>query len=227
MFLSASNFKTLTVTAASCLTVLVLFSGLGCGSKSEPVSILENPKPPAKLAPADQADVSKSSSPPVVALQKIAIQDESPNQEEQEKKPAADSKKYDDKYTDQQLNKNLTILMLAYQPDVRARQLLRFPREQLTEDQEDDGLRLLLRSDHLFQRLIQRRQDVLDAASDDDETAAELRQIRIETIELTGRLRSLVFLKILTKEQRQARRKANQERILAEKVEAEKRKLKR
>jgi len=224
MFLSTSSPKVLIVIAASCLTVLGLILGIGCGSKSEQTSILKKPKPPAKLAPTGQVDVSGNSSPPATALQKVALENES---FEQGRKTEDDSKKYGDKYTDQQLNKNITILMLAYQPDVRARELLRFPREQLTDDQQDNGIGLLLKNDYLFQRLIQRRQAVLNAAWDGDETATELRQIRIETLELTRRLRTLVFQKVLNKEQQQARRKANQEKMLAKKARAEKRTLKR
>ena len=286
MFLPASNLKTLALIGAAGVACLVLISGLGCGSKSEPVTVSENKTKPAELVPAElvptelaptelppvePAAVSKDSVPPVVVVEQIAPQAESLKQEqvkqeqvkqeqakqeqakqeqaeqeqaeqeqteqeqaeqeqaeqEQAEKSAGESKKYNDKYTDYQLNKNLTLLMLAYQPDVRARHLLRFPGEQLTADQEEDGFRLLLSHDYLFQRLIQRRQDILNAASDGDETAAELRQIRIETIEISGRLRTLVFRQILTKEQQQARRAAHQEQVLAEKVQAEKRKLKR
>ena len=237
MFLPASNLKTLALIGAASVACLVLISGLGCGSKSEPVTVSENKTKPAELVPTELAPtelppvepaaVSKDSVPPVVVVEQIAPQAESLKQEqvkqeqvkqeqakqeqakqeqaeqeqteqeqaeqEQAEKSAGESKKYNDKYTDYQLNKNLTLLMLAYQPDVRARHLLRFPGEQLTADQEEDGFRLLLSHDYLFQRLIQRRQDILNAASDGDETAAELRQIRIETIEISGRLRTLVF----------------------------------
>ena len=190
MLFPASHSKTLTVIGAAVVVLLVVISGLGCSSNSEPVS-------PAKLAPEEPADVSTNSGqpvialepivvkeesleqdkeavddsteqadqlPPAVAVQEIAPQDESPKQDEPDepdettkqdetdKQSASEDKKYNDKYTDNQLNKNLTILMLAYQPDVRARQLLRFPREELTDDQQDDGLKLMLRNDYLFQR---------------------------------------------------------------------------
>jgi len=127
-------------------------------------------------------------------------------------------------YTDAQLHKNLTTLLLAYQPDVRARHLLKFVRGQLTHDQEDAALKLLLRNDYHFQRLVRKREDVLNAAVDGDNTLEKLRLVKIETFELSNNLRTLVYNEILTPEQKERRKKVIEEARVAKKLEAEKRK---
>ena len=121
-------------------------------------------------------------------------------------------------------HKNQTTLLLASYPDIRARQLLHFVRDQLTPAQEDQALELLLRNDYLFQRLIKERENVLNVALDGDETAEKLRQIRVDTFELSNRLRKLVYTEILTPEQKQARNEIVKQAKLAKQLEAEKRK---
>jgi len=221
--------KTLAMIMAPCLALLILIPGLGCSSKSTPVSVSQNKTAPEQHAEtsavkASQAsfqhsskqstELAKSDQATTVGL--VAQQDNKPA-----KTPSPEDKQAVE-YTDLQLNKNRTTLMLAFQPDVRARQLIRFPLEKLTLDQQTAGIEMLLGYDYLFQRLIQKRQEVLNVAVDGDDTAAKLRQIKIETLEVMARLRTLVYKKILTKEQQQARLKANKERTLEAKAEAEK-----
>lgn len=145
----------------------------------------------------------------------VAVEQASPKEDvSTEKKP---------KYTEQQLNKNHTTLVLADQPDLRARQLFRFAQDQMTDEQQDRALKLLLKEDYHFQRLIKKRQQILNNAIDGDQTQKKLDEIRYETVELSGRLRALVTKEILTPEQRAERRKQSLA-LIAEK-EAEKLRL--
>jgi len=121
-------------------------------------------------------------------------------------------------------HKNKTTLLLASFPDIRARQLLQFIRGQLTPAQEDQALELLLKNDYQFQRLIKERESVLNVALDSDETSDKLRQIRIETLEVSNRLRQLVYTEILTAEQKKARKEIVRQAQLDKQLEAEKRK---
>jgi len=120
-------------------------------------------------------------------------------------------------------HKNKTTLLLASFPDIRARRLLQFVRGQLPPVQEEQALELLLRNDYQFQRLIKERENVLNVASDGDETADKLRQIRMETLEVSNRLRLLVYAGILTAEQKQARNEVVRQAQLDKQLEAEKR----
>ena len=121
-------------------------------------------------------------------------------------------------------HKNQSTLVLASPPDIRARHLLKFVRSQLTDDQEDQALDLLLRNDYHFQRLIKKRENVQNVATDGDETSEKLRLIKVETVEVSNRLRQLVYTEILTPEQKRVRKEIVAKAILAKKLEAEKQK---
>ena len=111
----------------------------------------------------------------------------------------------EDGYTKAQLHKNFTLLMLAYEPDLRARQLMQYLREYLTDEQEELGLKLMLEHDHEYVALKASRMEILNAAVDGDDTAAQLRSLNIEIVELSLRLRILLRKELLTKEQEQQR----------------------
>ena len=170
-----------------------------------------SPKPEKKPLSAEQVSKNDGAAKPNVVTKTEAA-----------KKDEKDGKK---KYTDQQLNKNQTTLVLAHEPDMRARQLLLFIREYLTHDQQTEALKMLMEQDHRFQRLIRKRQEILNVATDGDQTEEKLRQIRIETVELGQELRNKVYGKIMTPEQRATRRKEREKIRLAEEAEAEKRKI--
>lgn len=176
--------------------------------------------PPTGLG--DKSSKPKNSS----VATKQATQNEavSPNKNNSSKENV--SSKTGKKYTDQQLHKNHTTLLLGTQSDLRARQLLRFVSDELTDEQTDQALKLILKEDYNYQRLSKRRKEVLNQAIDGDQTQEKLRQIKIETVELSNRLRALVVKHILTPEQKKQRQIAVEKRLLEKAAEAAKAELK-
>ncbi len=191
--------------------------------KKSPVDDEQRSSKPTKLAAESKPELESEDADSISPAGKAGSPAQPGETQEGNDSEQADSSSETTKtYTDAQLHKNLTTLLLAYQPDVRARHLIKFVRGQLTLDQEDEALRLLLRNDYHFQRLVRKREETLSAAFDGDDTPEKLRQIKIETVELSNRLRSLIYNRILTREQKEHRQKVIEESRLAKKLEAEK-----
>ena len=92
--------------------------------------------------------------------------------------------------------------------------------EMCIRDRLEQSVELILKEDHHYQRLIKRRQEVLNVATDGDETEEKLRQIKVETLDLSARLRRRILKEILTREQKEHRRQMAEQRR-AEAKEAE------
>lgn len=103
---------------------------------------------------------------------------------------------------DNEIHKNFTILMLAHEPDLRARTLSRHLRHMLTDEQLAAAVVLVLENDHKFQKLIRRRAEVLEYAYDGQNIQSELRRIDEETILISRDIRNLVNREVLTREQK-------------------------
>ena len=129
------------------------------------------------------------------------------------------------KYTEAQLNKNQTTLLLASQADLRAVQLLLFVRDELTDEQAEQATKLILKESHHYERLKAKRREILNAATDGDQTEEKMLELKYEILDLSQRLRTKVIREILTREQKEFRRKAAEASRL-EKAEAEAKKTK-
>ncbi|MFT5302129.1 MAG: hypothetical protein ACI814_002943 [Mariniblastus sp.] len=103
---------------------------------------------------------------------------------------------------DNEIHKNFTILMLAHEPDLRARTLTKHLRHMMTDEQMAAAVELVLKNDHKFQKLIRRRAEVLEYAYDGLNIQSELRRIDEETILVSRDIRNMVNREILTREQK-------------------------
>ncbi len=108
-------------------------------------------------------------------------------------------------FTEAQLHKNLNLLLLAMEPDIRAHQLIRYLRAYLSEDQQAEAVRLILQYDEKFQDIKRRRAAILENANDDEPVAQRLRKIKEDTIILSDEMRVMVEREVMTEEQRQQR----------------------
>ena len=108
-------------------------------------------------------------------------------------------------YTDQQLNKNGTILVLAYQPDIRADFLIMTVRSFLDDEQTKQARALALSYDWRYDEIRKQRAALLETATDENKTEvdAKLRELRIQIFELNQKIRTEINRKILTPEQRE------------------------
>jgi len=212
--------KILSTLKLGCLLFAILSLGCEVDSLSTVVSETQiKPKPASDVASVTPPQsLAEAVAPPKVQL---ADQLSNRSSEDGESESNVASIVLDEKqYSDAELHKNLTTMLLADQPDIRARRLLRFARGQLTSEEWDRGLQLILQHDSQFQRLSEKRRNILNEAVDADDTAQKLRQIKIETIELSGRMRALVKNAILIPKQEEERRKATEESRMAQQVEA-------
>lgn len=106
-------------------------------------------------------------------------------------------------FTKDQLHKNFTLLMLALEPDIRAREMMRHLTNVFTKDQVDRAMDQLLAEDHQFQKLKRRRAEILENAYDGQNVVQALNQIEKETVEVSRSLRAKIS-KLLTPEQARA-----------------------
>ena len=105
-------------------------------------------------------------------------------------------------FTEEQLQKNFTLLTLSLEPDIRARRLLRFVRDELTLEQEKAAAKLILRQDGEFQKLKRRRAEILEHAFDGQGVDEQLQRIKVETVALSQKLQRQVYKTVLTHEQK-------------------------
>jgi len=182
----------------------------GCGVKSEPevrskVEPTAKPKIEAKVKPSAEANavnqqvLMDEGSPVNQGTSKGLSKDAIPVTQAERAKVAKKE------FTDEQLHKNNTLLMLAMEPDIRALALFKYLREYLTEEQKRAAVKLLLQHDDTFQELKRRRAAILENARDDQNVAEQLRRIKEETIIFSDAMRVKVEREIMTEEQRQKR----------------------
>ena len=104
--------------------------------------------------------------------------------------------------TDKDLHKNFTLLMLAYEPDIRAMSIVAFLRNVVDSEQRKAAYKFALKYEPEFQQLMKRRDELLANAVDGVDHTAHLRRIDEETVYLSRRIRSAAYNQILTDEQR-------------------------
>jgi len=123
-------------------------------------------------------------------------------------------------YTKANLHKNNTVLLLTMEPDIRARAILNFLREDLTADEMESAVRFILEHDHVFQTMIQRRAAIQNEAVFGDDTMAKMRRLKIDIYETTNHLRLVAQQKYLTPERLAARQQRKREARAFEAKEA-------
>ncbi len=109
-------------------------------------------------------------------------------------------------YTEAQLHKNDTLHLLASPPDIRARKLLLFLRQDLTSDQMESAVRKIMEQDQIFQDMIKRRAKIQNDAVYGDDTGDKLRRLKIEIYEHSQQIRSTIMQEYLSAEQAAARK---------------------
>ena len=101
------------------------------------------------------------------------------------------------------LMKTNTLLMLTYQPDIRASSMLNTMRPFMDDAQAKTAKRLALTYDWRFQKILRKRAEILENATDDQNIKAMLLESRVETADLIQEIRGRIMSEILTLEQRQ------------------------
>lgn len=96
-------------------------------------------------------------------------------------------------YTDAQLHKNSTLILLAAQPDLRARKILKPISQSMSDSQKTEAIKLILAQDHKFLKLVLRRSEILEHAQNGDDIECELRRIDAETVAISRMLQSSVL----------------------------------
>lgn len=157
---------------------------LGCKQKSEPA--LDRPS----QVESNVAAPAKETVPDLTA----------------EKKQATDERNISN-YFAGQLGKNNTLLVLAYQPDIRASYLIRNSRTLLDDQQMVEAKKLALSYDERFLELRRRRAAILEQATDDQNIEEQLMEIRMDIADLIDEVRIRVSREVLTAEQRKTSRR--------------------
>ena len=117
------------------------------------------------------------------------------------KKPAA-LERNGKTYRLQQLNKNQTLLLLAAQPDIRARILASTVREVTTPEQQLAAEQLAGTFDQQYIEILRQRASILETAVDGGDTETKLLDLRMAIVELNTKIRTKINMEILTQDQR-------------------------
>ncbi len=105
-------------------------------------------------------------------------------------------------FKDGDLHKNLTLIILAAQPDLRARKILKPISQSLTEQEKKDALELILAQDYKFLKLQRRRSEILEHARTGDDVESKLKRIDAETVATSQELMKFVLQSIRKKSSR-------------------------
>ena len=92
-----------------------------------------------------------------------------------------------------QLHKNFTLILLAAQPDLRARKILKPISKSLTEKQESEALKLILAHDYKFLKLQRRRSEILAHAQTGHDIESALKRIDSETVATSMNLQRAIL----------------------------------
>lgn len=159
------------------------------------------PVPPtAEAVPPTSLSLQTSTPTQRVESESNAVQNENP-----EVANGAASSVPEQKFTEEQLHKNATLLTLAMEPDIRAMELIKFLRQYLTDDQKRAAVEMILQYDHTFQDIKNRRAAILETAVDGADVAQQLQKIKEEMVVFSDEMRIKVLREILTDEQREQR----------------------
>ena len=96
-------------------------------------------------------------------------------------------------FTEGQLHKNSTLIILAAQPDLRARKILKPISHALSAEEKSEAIKLILAQDYKFLKLQRRRSEILAHAQTGNDVESELKQIDAETVATSMMLRSIVL----------------------------------
>lgn len=155
------------------------------------------PKSQAEVRPEEQSDQPKVSPPP---------QNVENSQDFADVPPTYFLNDYDEaelpKFKDADLHKNLTLIILAAQPDLRARKILKPISQSLTEQEKIDAVELILAQDYKFLKLQRRRSEILEHARTGDDVESELKRIDAETVATSQELIKFVLQSIRKKSSR-------------------------
>ena len=123
-------------------------------------------------------------------------------------------------YNRSQLHKNSTLLLYAYEPDLRAEYAISHVRNMLTDEQFIRCKELALSCDDDFLEIIRKRAEILETASDDDlELESKLLNLKMDTADAVQNIRGRIAREILTDEQKIALRKRNEEFLKQQEIE--------
>ena len=136
------------------------------------------------------------------------------------KKPAFTLTRKGRTYNRSQLHKNSTLLLYAYEPDLRAEYAISHVRNMLTDEQFVRCKELALSCDDDFLEIIRKRAEILETASDDDlELESKLLNLKMDTADAVQNIRGRIAREILTDEQKIALRKRNEEFLKQQEIE--------
>ncbi len=129
-------------------------------------------------------------------------------------------------YTPGQLHKNSSLLVLAFQPDIRADYVIMTTRELLNDEQSVQAKKLALTYEDQFTELERQRAAILGNASDLNDVDREILKVQMSLADLLRQIRSRINLEIMTHEQRVEAMKIHKAYLQAkaEKEEKERRK---
>ena len=96
-------------------------------------------------------------------------------------------------FTDAELHKNFTLILLAAQPDLIALKILKPICQALSDSEKSDAIKLILAQDYKFLKLQRRRSEVLEHAQNENDIEGELRRIDAETVATSRMLQSKVL----------------------------------
>lgn len=118
------------------------------------------------------------------------------------------------KYSEAALHKNNTLLVLAYQSDIRADFHVNTVRPYISEEQARRAKRLALSYDWRYTELRRERAAILERATDEtrDQVEADLLAVRKKVVDLNAEIRGRINREILTPEQFQQVRERFQSR---------------
>jgi len=105
-------------------------------------------------------------------------------------------------YTPGQLHKNSSLLVLAFEPDIRADYVIMTTRELLDDEQSARAKTLALTYEDQFKELIRKRSSILEGAADYKDVDGEILKVQMKLADLLRQIRSRINIEILTQEQR-------------------------
>ena len=136
------------------------------------------------------------------------------------KKPAFLMTRKGRTYNRSQLHKNQTLLLYAFDPDVRADYTFYHVRNLLTKEQFKICKELAMSYEPEFQEIIRKRAAVLETAYDDDpELEDKLLNLKMDTADVVQNIRSRIFREILTDPQREIEKQKNKEYLAQQAIE--------
>jgi hypothetical protein len=106
------------------------------------------------------------------------------------------------KYLDAQLHKNTTLLVLAYQPDIRADYLISNVRTVIDDQQYKVAKKLARQYDDQYKRILDERAAILEVATDEMDVEGPLLALRKQVADLNATIRMRISREVLTREQR-------------------------